>query len=70
VLYNIPIEFGIPIKLNRLNKIFLNETYSKICTLVNLSDEFPVQNGLKQGEALSLLLFKYALEYAIREDWN
>jgi len=27
---------------------------------------FPVRNGLKQGEALSLLLFKFALEYAIR----
>jgi hypothetical protein len=27
---------------------------------------FPNQNGLKQGEALSPLLFNYALEYAIR----
>jgi hypothetical protein len=25
------------------------------------------QNGLKQGDALSLLLFKFALEYAIRK---
>jgi hypothetical protein len=29
------------------------------------SDEFPIQNGLKQGEALSPLLFNFALEYAI-----
>jgi hypothetical protein len=30
------------------------------------SDSFPIQNGLKQGDALSLLLFGFALEYAIR----
>jgi hypothetical protein len=27
----------------------------------------PVQNGLKQGDALSSLLFNFALEYAIRK---
>jgi retron-type reverse transcriptase len=32
-----------------------------------LSDSFPVQNGLKQGDALSPLLFNFALEYAIRK---
>jgi hypothetical protein len=32
-----------------------------------LSDKFPTQNGLKQGDALSPLLFNFALEYAIRK---
>jgi len=30
------------------------------------SDKFPIRNGLKQGDALSPLLFNFALEYAIR----
>ena len=31
-----------------------------------MSDRFPIRNGLKQGDALSPLLFNFALEYAIR----
>ena len=27
---------------------------------------FPIRNGLKQGDALSPLLFNFALEYAVR----
>jgi hypothetical protein len=33
----------------------------------NLSRAFPIQNGLKQGDALLPLLFNCALEYAIRK---
>jgi hypothetical protein len=32
-----------------------------------LSDNFLIQNGLKEGDALSPLLFNFALEYAIRK---
>jgi hypothetical protein len=30
-----------------------------------LSDSFPIQNGLKQGDGLAPLLFRFAVEYAI-----
>jgi hypothetical protein len=32
-----------------------------------LSDSFPIQNGVKRGDALIPLLFNFALEYAIRK---
>ena len=34
------------------------------------SDAFSRQNGLKEGDALSLLLFVFTLEYAIRIVWG
>jgi hypothetical protein len=42
----------------------------------NSSDAFPIKNGLKQGDALSPLLFNFALAYAIKrvktneKDWK
>ena len=66
VFCNILIEFGIPKKLERLIKICLNETYSSVRVGKNLFDMFPIRNGFKEGDALSPLLFIFALEYAIR----
>jgi len=66
VLYNILIEFCISMKLARLIKVCLNETYSRVQVGKHLSDMFPVRNGLKQGDALLPLLSTFALEYAIR----
>jgi hypothetical protein len=53
-------------KLVGLIKMYLDETYSTVCIGKNLSDKFTVQNGLKQWDALSPLLFNFGLEYAIR----
>jgi hypothetical protein len=52
VLYNILIEFGVPMKLVRL---------------IKMCYAFPIRNGLKQENALSSLLFNFALEYAIKQ---
>jgi sorting nexin-29 len=67
VLYNFLLEVGIPKKLVRLIRMRLNETYSKVRVDKLLSDKFPIQNRLKQGDGLSPLLFNFALEYAIRK---
>ena len=64
-MYNILNEFGIPMKLARLIKMCLNETYSRVWVGTHLSDMFPIRNGFKQGDALSPLLFNFALEYTI-----
>jgi hypothetical protein len=45
----------------------LNQTYSKVHIGKLLSAKFPIQNGLKQGDAPSPLLSNFALEYAIRK---
>jgi hypothetical protein len=44
----------------------LKETYSTVRIGKYQSDTFPIQNGLKQGDALSPLLFRFALEHSIR----
>jgi hypothetical protein len=66
VLYNILIEFGIPMKLTRLIKMCLNETYSRVWVGKLVSYTFPIRNGFKQGDALAPLLFNYVVEYAIK----
>jgi hypothetical protein len=66
VLYSIIIEFGILSKLVGLIKMCLNETYNTVRIGKYQSENFPIQNGLKLGEALSPLLFYFALEFAIR----
>jgi len=53
-------------KMVRLIKMCLNETYSRVHIGKHLSDMFPVKNGLKKGDDLSPLLLKYTVEHAIR----
>jgi hypothetical protein len=40
--------------------------YSRVCVGKDLCERFPIRNGLKQEDALSPLLFNFALQYAIR----
>ena len=57
VLYNILTELGIPNKLVRLINLCLGEIYSRVHVGRFLSHAFPIHCGLKQGDALSPLLF-------------
>jgi hypothetical protein len=60
VIYNIVIEFGIPMKMVRLIEMCLTETYSRVWVGKNLSDIFPSRNRLKKGDTLLSLLFNFA----------
>jgi hypothetical protein len=53
-------------KLERLIKVCLNEKYSRVQVGKNLSDIFPIRDGMKQGDVLLPLLFNFALECTIR----
>ena len=65
-LYSIMLEFGIPKKLVRLIRMCLNGTKSRVRVGRQFSDTFEIHNGLKQGDALSPLLFNFVLEHAIK----
>jgi hypothetical protein len=65
VLYDILIEFGIPVKIFSLIKMCLNETYSGVQVGKYLSGTFPIMNALMVGDALFPLFFNFVLESAI-----
>jgi hypothetical protein len=48
-------------------KMCLNETYIQVLIGKYLSDNFSTENGQKQGDALSPLLFNFALDYAMKK---
>ena len=50
---NILFEFGIPSKLVRLIKMYLNAAYNRVRVGKHLSDMFPIKDG---GDALFPLL--------------
>jgi hypothetical protein len=61
-------ESDVPMKLVRVIKIYLNETYSEIRTGKTLSDAFPIQNGLKQGnECFIVFAFQFCFRICHQE---
>jgi len=52
-------------KMVKLTKMGLNETFSRVWVGKHLSDMFPVRNGLKQGDVSLPLLSNFALLFAI-----
>jgi hypothetical protein len=67
VLYIILVEFGIYTKLFRLIQICLNVAYNRDRICKYKSRNFSIRNGLKQGYALSPLLFNFNVKYAIKK---
>jgi len=59
-------ELGFETKLIRLVKATLDGTKCRVKVQNDMSTAFTVGNGLKQGDALSCLLFNLALETAMR----
>jgi len=55
-----------PHETGKAHKLCLNETHVRVRVGKHLFDVFPIMNGLKQEDALSPILFNFALEYAIR----
>jgi hypothetical protein len=46
--------------------MYLNGSCTEVHIGEHMSDAFPIQNGLKQGDALSQFPCNFALEYALR----
>jgi len=65
VLCDILTEFGIPVKIVRLIKMCLNETYSRVQVGKYLSGTFPIINALMTGDALFCSLFNFALKSTV-----
>jgi hypothetical protein len=48
----------------------MNEVSSRVHIGKHLPATFPINDGLKQGDSLSLLLFNFIPQFAIRKGWN
>lgn len=65
-LWNAMAELSIPQKLIRMTKACICDSRSRVRVGDMVSDIFDINNGLRQGDALSPLLFNVALEKATR----
>jgi len=61
-LYGILRRLGIPQKLINLIRAMLQDSQGRVVLQGKLSDCFPIDSGLKQGDALSCVLFNLVLE--------
>ena len=58
-------HYGIPGKLIVIIKMLYNNFSAKVICGLNLTDEFPIQTGVKQGCLLSPLLFFLCLDWVM-----
>jgi len=62
--------FGIPLKIIKMVQLCNSETYSKVKLGNEMSMAFKIKSGLRQGDAMSPILFNMALESVVREMSN
>jgi len=60
------LKFGIPEKLVKVIRIYVINSKFKVRYNQQISDEFCVETGLRQGDALSPMIFNIALEYIVK----
>ena len=61
------VEFNIPKKIINLVRMTLKNVKCRIKVMSQLSEPFYTEQGLRQGDSLSCLLFNLALEKAVRD---
>ncbi|XP_045452694.1 phospholipid-transporting ATPase ABCA3-like [Melitaea cinxia] len=67
VAFEVMMEIGIPTKLVRLTEMTLRNSQSVVRVQTNVSEPFRTNDGLRQGDALSCLLFNIALDKSIHD---
>ena len=60
-------KFQIPRKIRKVEKITLRNIRRKVKTLSGTTNSFDTKKGLRQGDALSCVLFNIALEKVVRK---
>lgn len=67
MLYKILLELGIPPKVIRLVRMIMSDVRSKMKINQELTDDFEVSRGLKQGDGLAPTLFNLTLGHVMRK---
>jgi sorting nexin-29 len=66
-LWQVMIELEILAKLMRLVKVCVQNSKCKVKFNSVMSEDFPVETGLRQGDALSPILFNIAMESMVKK---
>lgn len=65
-LWAVMLKFGIPEKMVKLIQTYTKSSKCRVRYNPQMSEEFNIDNGLRQGDAPSPMLFNIALKYVVR----